>query len=157
MVVDMGAVEVDRDLLADLLTVLQTTEKDLPDVLKEITKAEVTEGQVSRTTDLLLMDTGNHPRIIQEEMVVMMGIKDLLLALQETERVEIAMEIVKTEETEATTEEAETTEVAETTEEAATIAVGLRMKAIRKVALKNRNLKGTLPNQNLAQVHLINN
>ena len=47
--------------------------------------------------------------------------------------------------------------VAETTEEAATIAVGLRMKAIRKVALKNRNLKGTLPNQNLAQVHLINN
>ena len=190
MVVDMGAVEEDRDLLADLLTVLQTTEKDLPDVLKEITKAELTEGQVSRTTDLLLMDTGNHPRIIQEEMVVMMDIKDLLLALQETERVEIAMEIVKTEETEATTEEAadttgteattelvatteeasdtteieattevaaDTKEAAVTTEEVATIAVGLRMKAIRKVALKNRNLKGTLPNQNLAQVHLINN
>ena len=33
----------DQDLPADLLTVLQTTEKDLPDVLKEITKAEVTE------------------------------------------------------------------------------------------------------------------
>ena len=196
----------DRDLLADHLTVLQTIEKDLPDVLKETTQAEVTERQVSQTTDLLLMVTGNHPRIILEEMVAMMGIKDLRLDLQETETLEIAMETETTEETEetevktevaadtigieaitevaadttevaadttgieaitevaATTEVVDTTEetgmtteVAETTEAEATSVVGLRMRVLRKVALKNRNLKGTLPNQNLGRVHSINN
>jgi hypothetical protein len=35
--------------------------------------------------------------------------------------------------------------------------VALRMRVLRKVALKKKNSKGTLPNQNLAQAHSINN
>jgi hypothetical protein len=35
--------------------------------------------------------------------------------------------------------------------------VALRMRVLRKVALKKINLKGTRPNLNLAQAHSINN
>ena len=107
VVVDMVVV-VDRDLRADLLTALQTTEKDLLEVLKETTNGEVIEGQVCRTTDLRLMVTESHLRMILDAMVAMMDIKDLHSDLQEIETVEtIAMEIATTEV--AATEAAATT------------------------------------------------